>query len=146
MHIEKLAWAVGLMDGAKRIVSGDAAATIHTIGMPVYLLLGFSIENALKSFIVSRGSTDSKLQRSHDLAALLAKSNELGLTLTSTLDEFIRDVSKYHAEFVFRYPEKAGWASLWKPRYAVDATEAILTLITAKMDPKEISGWTPTFE
>jgi hypothetical protein len=144
MHIEKLAWAVSLMNGAKRIVAGDGSATIHTIGTPVYLLIGFSIENALKSYLVSRGNADRKMQLSHDLAFLLEKAKDAGLNLPPRLGEFVREVSTYHADFVFRYPEKAGWASLWKPAYAVEATEAILTLVTTTMDPVEILGWAPS--
>ncbi|MFK4617144.1 hypothetical protein ABIF50_000421 [Bradyrhizobium diazoefficiens] len=83
LHIEKLAWAVGLMDGAKRIIAADpSTATIQQIGLSLYLLIGFSIENALKSVIEENGQLSGKLKHSHNLKDLLVKVTECGLSLT----------------------------------------------------------------
>ncbi|PPQ14275.1 hypothetical protein CV770_37950 [Bradyrhizobium sp. AC87j1] len=143
MHIEKLAWAVGLLDGAKRIVAADQSATIQQIGLSLYLLIGFSIENALKSVIEESGQLSGKLKHSHNLTDLLIKATDCGLSLTAEIDEFIRDVSPYHAHFAFRYPEKAGWVTLYKPGPAVQLLEEFLTIVTLTKNQVDIFGWTP---
>lgn len=143
MHIEKLAWAVGLLDGAKRIIAADPTAPIQQIGLSLYLLIGFSIENALKSVIEENGQLSGKLKHSHNLADLLTKATGCGLSLTAEIDEFIRDMSPYHAEFSFRYPEKAGWVSLYKPEPAVQMLEEFLTTVTRSKNLADIFGWTP---
>jgi hypothetical protein len=143
MHIEKLAWAVGLMDGAKRIVAADPNAPIQQIGLSLYLLIGFSIENGLKSVIEEKGRLKGNLRHSHNLTRLLEEAVECGLVLNGELDEFVRDVSPYHGEFWFRYPEKAGWASLYKPEPAVRMLEDFLAIITRSKNPADIFGWTP---
>jgi|GEM_PF-7110657 len=118
-------------------------ASIHQIGLSLYLLIGFSIENGLKSVIEEKGNLEGKLKRSHDLKELLLKAIELGLVLRPELDEFVREVSPYHAEFWFRYPEKAGWVSLYKPQPAVAMLEELLTAITRSKNPADIFGGTP---
>ncbi|MBR0860921.1 hypothetical protein ACVIWV_006026 [Bradyrhizobium diazoefficiens] len=147
LHIEKLAWAVGLMDGAKRIIAADpSTATIQQIGLSLYLLIGFSIENALKSVIEENGQLSGKLKHSHNLKDLLVKVTECGLSLTPEIDEFIRDMSPYHVEFSFRYPEKAGWVTLYKPEPAVRMLEEFLTIVTRSKNLADIMGWTPNMD
>lgn len=143
MHIEKLAWAVGLLEGAKRIIAADPSATIQQIGLSLYLLIGFSIENALKSVIEENGQLSGKLKHSHNLTDLLTKATDCGLSLTAEIDEFIRDVSRYHAEFAFRYPEKAGWVTLYNPEPAVRMLEDFLTIVTRTKNLADIFGWKP---
>jgi hypothetical protein len=51
IHVDKLAYALALLDGARRISDSAVDAPISTIGIPFYLLIGFSIENSLKAFL-----------------------------------------------------------------------------------------------
>lgn len=142
MHIEKLSWAVGLMRGAERIVVADRNTPINEIALPFYLLIGFSIENALKAYLQFRSAMGG-LNRSHDLNKLLDASLDAGLNLPDEIAYFIRELRDSHADFTFRYPEKAGWVSLFKAEPALRLTNNLLELITRSFPLEDIHGWQP---
>ena len=101
-HVDKLAWAVSLLEGARRLDDGNR--------IPLFLLLGFAVENALKAYLEKKGEPPGKWQRSHDLADLYDEASATGLAPIDGVEEFVRALSPYHKDFVFRYPEKAGVA------------------------------------
>jgi hypothetical protein len=70
MHVEKLAWAISLLDGARRL--GDDNR------IPLFLLLGFAVENALKAHLEKKGVAGN-WKRSHNLADLYDKASAAGL-------------------------------------------------------------------
>src|SRR6478752_5350475 len=106
MHVDKLAWAISLLDGARRLAS--TAQTTSEIGMSFFLLLGFSIENALKAHLDKKGEPPGRWERSHDLAELFDRALAAGLAPIDGVETFVRALAPYHQDFVFRYPEKAG--------------------------------------
>jgi hypothetical protein len=112
MHVEKLAFAVSLLDGAARIASTATTDAIGEIGIPFFLLLGFSVENGLKAYLERQGA-DGNWTHSHDLADLYQKAALAGFAPPSGVDTFITSLSQYHKEFWFRYPEKAGTAEVF---------------------------------
>src|SRR4051812_44028822 len=112
MHVDKLAFAVALMDGAHRIASTAQTSLIGEIGLPFFLLLGFSVENGLKAFLQKR-SYPGNWKNSHDLIDLFQKAADEGFAPPDGVETFVFVLSRYHKEFWFRYPEKAGTANIF---------------------------------
>ena len=83
MHIDKLAWAISLLEGARRL--GDDNR------IPLFLLLGFAVENALKAHLEKKGEPPGKWERSHDLADLYHKASAAGLTPIDGVETFVGD-------------------------------------------------------
>lgn len=128
-YVDKLAYAVSLLDGAERIASTARGKHIGTIGIPFYLLIGFSIENGLKAFLNQR-RTPGKWHLSHKLGDLLTKAIADGLILNPGVEAMIRHLSRYHEEFWFRYPEKANVpANLYSSDTMLIVTDALLRSI-----------------
>jgi hypothetical protein len=138
MHVDKLAWAIGLLDGARRLAS--TAQTTSEIGMSFFLLLGFSVENALKAHLEKKGEPPGKWERSHDLTDLFDKASARGLAPIDGVEAFVRALSPYHKDFVFRYPEKAGTVDLFKPASSIDATNELCAAVFQHLDPAEIQA------
>jgi hypothetical protein len=132
MHVDKLAWAVSLLEGARRL--GDENR------IPLFLLLGFAVENALKAHLENKGEPPGKWERSHDLADLYDKASAAGLAPMDGVETFVRTLSPYHKDFVFRYPEKAGTADLFKPASSIHATDELCQAVVQHFDPSEIQA------
>jgi hypothetical protein len=128
-HIDKLAYAQAMFDGAGRISATATNEPIGSIGIPFYLLIGFGIENALKALLEYNRFPSGKWERSHDLSDLLAKAHEVGLRLPSGIPEFIENQSLFHQEFWFRYPERAGVADVYSATSALYAAEMLLRAV-----------------
>jgi hypothetical protein len=131
-HVDKLAWAVSLLEGARRLGDGNR--------IPLFLLLGFAVENALKAYLEKKGEPPGKWQRSHDLADLYDKASATGLAPIDGVEEFVRALSPYHKDFVFRYPEKAGVADLFKPASSIHATDELCSAVFQNFDASEIQA------
>jgi hypothetical protein len=82
LYIDRLAYARSLLDGAGRIAFTAKDEPISTIGIPFYLLIGFSIENSLKAFLDYKKYPHGSWLRSHDLADLTDRSLENDLRLS----------------------------------------------------------------
>jgi hypothetical protein len=137
MHVDKLAFAVSLLDGARRIASTAQTTRIGEIGMPLYLLLGFSVENGLKAYL-QKQSWRGNWKNSHDLSDLFKKASSAGLAPPEGVETFVLALSQYHKEFWFRYPEKAGTAEVFTAASSVNATDALLVEVARHFDPQEI--------
>jgi hypothetical protein len=142
-HIDRAAWAVSLFEGARRMVAAEPNVDIRKISVPFYLLIGFSIENGLKSVIDDGGRLQGKLRLSHDLDDLLDVALDCGFAASAEVQKFIRELATDHAKFTFRYPEKAGWVSLYKPEYALRVQEAFLISVVHSKKPADLDGWQP---
>ncbi|MBR0884515.1 hypothetical protein ABIF65_009915 [Bradyrhizobium japonicum] len=129
LHIDKIAYAVALLEGAKRIHSSAPGEDISRIGIPFYLLIGFSIENGLKALLQFQGQHQRELQRSHDLADLLAKTGGLRERLWPGAVEDVEHLSRYHREYWFRYPERAATADVFKAESACMMVDHLLVQI-----------------
>jgi hypothetical protein len=137
MHVDKLAFAVSLLDGARRIASTAQTTRIGEIGMPFFLLLGFSIENGLKAYLQKQGCPGN-WKNSHDLSDLFQKASSAGLAPPDGVEMFVIGLSQYHKEFWFRYPEKAGTADIFTAASSLNATDALLVEVAGHFDPREI--------
>ena len=139
MQVEKLAFAVSLWDGAKRLSESMKTTLIGEIGIPFFLLLGFSVENGLKAYLELK-SVPGKWKNSHDLSDLLDKAKSTGFVTSSDAEIFVRTLSVYHKEFAFRYPEKAGTANVFTPPSSIASVNRLLEDVALNFDPKDILG------
>jgi hypothetical protein len=143
LHIDRLAYARSLLDGAGRIAFTAKDEPISKIGIPFYLLIGFSIENSLKAFLDYKKYPQGSWLRSHDLADLADRSLENDLQLQDQIVKFVKNVSRYHKEFWFRYPEKAGVVDVNSSPDALYATEILFRTVFDSTDaPKWAGSWT----
>ena len=94
LHIDKLAYAVALLEGAKRIHSSAPGEDISRIGIPFYLLIGFSIENGLKALLQFQGRSHFGPNVRHDLAQLLALTEGLRERLWSGAAKDVEHLSR----------------------------------------------------
>ena len=140
LYIDRLAYARSLLDGAGRIAFTAKDEPISTIGIPVYLLIGFSIENSLKAFLDYKKYPHGSWLRSHDLADLTDRSLKNDLQLQDQIVKFIKNVSRYHKEFWFRYPEKAGVADVNSSPEALYATEILFRSVFDSTDAPKWAG------
>jgi hypothetical protein len=79
-------------------------------------------------------------KRSHNLADLYDKASAAGLAPVDGVETFVRALSPYHKDFVFRYPEKAGVADLFKPASSIHATDELCQAVAQHFDPGEIQA------
>jgi hypothetical protein len=71
-------------------------------------LLGMAIELTLKAFLVNSGWTERDLRRlSHDLPALLAEAEKLGLTPTGSRHFRLSVLGANYEDRIFAYPTEA---------------------------------------
>lgn len=74
---------------------------------PIFTLLGFSIENGLKTLLQYRRHEPLKMwKHSHDLRSLRLLSADYGLNLSGSASGIIDALSPYHASHMFRYPKR----------------------------------------
>jgi len=108
--MDTIAYAVSFLEAAKRLAEAEWEDN-HPLIVPFYMLIGFSLENALKAVLEFNGSNPTtKWSHSHDLQKL---------RLLADHHDFGRD---HH----FRYPQKAETAHLLKPLAATALTERLL--------------------
>jgi hypothetical protein len=117
LHVEKLFYAAAMLDGADRIARSEKEPSLDRIGVAFYLLVCFGIESALKAFLDFQ-SAPGDWKKSHNLADLLTRSS-LEPELWPGAGDDIRQLSRYHQEHWFRYPEKAAVADVFKPSTAL---------------------------
>ncbi|MCA1457034.1 hypothetical protein I6F35_28085 [Bradyrhizobium sp. BRP22] len=131
LHIDKLAYAVALLDGAQRLDRSARGQDVSRIGIPFFLLIGFSIENGLKALLQFQGRQPRRdWHTSHDLADLLAKTDGLRKHLWPGAAESIEHLSRYHKEFWFRYPERAATADVYTAESTCMLVNHLLTEIS----------------
>jgi hypothetical protein len=137
-HVDTLGYAVALLDGAIRIAQSARTPKTGEIGIPFYLLIGFSLENSLKALLQYKVHYDAEWRwnYSHDLSRLFAVATGYGLKTHKTVREIVDGLSQPHKEFYFRYPGKAAMAEVFKPVSALVVTS---TLISAVFDLIDIN-------
>lgn len=118
-EIDTVAYAVSFMEAAKRLA--------HSLIVPFYMLIGFSLENALKAILEFNDSDpETRWSRSHDLQKLRLLAEHHDFVLSDDLREFVDHLSPLHKDHHFRYPQKAETAHLLNPIAATKLTERLL--------------------
>jgi hypothetical protein len=100
----RFSYAVGLWRGAEKI--RDSKDPLKIIGLSVYLLIGFAIENALAAYLISHNHPHPGDYKSHDLVRAMRACAKTGLVFSVETIKFIEFLSPLQQDFVFRYPEK----------------------------------------
>jgi len=127
-HFDKLAYAVSLLNGAERLAHTARGQPIATIGIPFYLLIGFSIENGIKALLDFQ-RCEGGWRKSHDLGDLLSRTKDLRELLWPGAEDSILHLSRYHKEHWFRYPEKATTADVYSSQTTLILVDHLLTMI-----------------
>ena len=122
MHVDKLAFTVSLL--RVTAVLPRPLQRIGEIGIPFFLLLGFSVENGLKAYL-EKQALPGNWKHWHNLADLYQKAASAGFAPPSGVDTFVTSLSQYHREFWFRYPEKAGTADAFKAASSINAVQTL---------------------
>jgi hypothetical protein len=127
-EIDTVAYAVSFMEAAKRLAETEEEwEDNHSLIVPFYMLIGFSLENALKAILEFNGSDpETKWSRSHDLQKLRLLAEHHDFVLSDDLREFVDHLSPLHKDHHFRYPQKAETAHLLNPIAATKLAERLL--------------------
>jgi hypothetical protein len=106
---DTVAYAVSFMKAAKRLAEGEEEwEDNHSLIVPIYMLIGFSLENALKAVLEFNGSDPgTKWPHSHDLQKLRLLAEHHDFVLSDDLREFVDHLSPLQKDHHFRYPQKA---------------------------------------
>jgi hypothetical protein len=121
----RFAYAISLLRGAERIAEkGDP---VDIAALPVFLLLGFALENAFASFLIANDHKNHADYKTHDLALAMKAAKTYNLVLSAQASEFIEKQAPLQKSFVFRYPEKMEGASLPPVKDACKLVRSILT-------------------
>lgn len=106
----RFAYAVSLHRGAERIAEKSDAVSIAAL--PVFLLLGFALENAFASFLIAKDHDNPGDYKSHDLKRAMDAAKKHGLVLSKEASQFVEEQTPMQKTFAFRYPEKMEEISL----------------------------------
>lgn len=98
-------YALSLFTGAAEILKDKANSAVPYVGS-AYLLIGFSIENALASFLIAAHHPAQGDYKSHKLEVAMRACGRYGLAFSEETVDFVKKIDPYHRDFVFRYPEK----------------------------------------
>jgi hypothetical protein len=106
----RFAYAFSLLRGAESISEKDDPVAIAAL--PVFLLLGFALENAFASFLIANNHSNHTDYKTHDLERAMKASKKYNLVLSKEASDFIETQTPLQKNFVFRYPEKMEGESL----------------------------------
>ena len=114
-----------LIDGARMYAaSADAVNEQYPSALHVLShLLGMSIELALKAYLRNAGCLPNELKRlGHDLGALYARAQELGLDYTGSRNFVLRVLGANYQARLFAYPEQGKMTVImpWRLRQMAD--------------------------
>jgi hypothetical protein len=125
---DTIAYAVSYLIAAEVIGRNEESWTDnHTLIVPFYALIGFALENCLKSVLEFRKvNPTSKWFHSHDLTGLRKLAEEAGFRMANDEAGFIDGISVAHQEHHFRYPQKAGRIELAGVERALALTDGLL--------------------
>lgn len=124
--VHRFAYAVGLYQGAENACQ-FGKARIATYGIPTFLLLGFSLENAFAAYLMACEHTNySDYKKGHDLFAALEACRPYGLIFARADVQFVEKLTPHHKNFVFRYPEKMETVDLGPFRPALANVKSIV--------------------
>ena len=133
----RFAYAFSLLRGAETISEKDDHFAMAAL--PVFLLLGFALENAFASFLIANNHGNHADYKNHDLERAMKASKNYGLILSADASDFIEEQTLLQKNFVFRYPEKMEGASLPPEKEACKLARAILTDIDTVLRMKGIN-------
>jgi len=117
--------AVSLYVGALKACE-DGKAAISQVGIPTFLLIGFSLENAFAAYLIASEHPTQNDFKKHDLEKAMKACSRYGLIFSKADSEFVIKLNPMHKDFVFRYPEKMDRVDLGEMKAAIRTTKSIL--------------------
>jgi hypothetical protein len=123
--IYRFSYALNLHQGAKKTCNnGDAR--IEQTGLPTFLLIGFSLENAFAAYLIACEHQPHADYKKHDILKAMAACARYGLVFSKRDQAFIAALNPHHKDFIFRYPEKMDRIDIGSMRDALAVTQNIL--------------------
>jgi hypothetical protein len=135
----RFGYAVGLHTGAER-ASDFGKAQIFIYGMPTFLLLGFSLENAFAAFLMACEHDKPGDYKSHDLLKAMNACEKYDLVFSKEDRAFVEKLTPFHKDFAFRYPEKLEQGDLGGLRSALKSTRNVINDVDTGL---RIKGYNP---
>ena len=132
----RFAYAFSLLHGAESV--SEKNDPVAVAALPVFLLLGFALENAFASLLIANDHSNQADYKSHDLERAMKASKQYDLVLSPEASEFIEKQTPLQKNFVFRYPEKMEEASLPPVKEACKLVHEILRDIDTVLRTKGI--------
>jgi hypothetical protein len=120
----RFAYAISLLRGAERI--SEKEDPVDIAALPVFLLLGFVLENVFASFLIANKHKNHADYKTHDLALAMKAAKKYNLVLSAEASDFIEKQTPLQKSFVFRYPERMEGASLPPVKEACKLVHGIL--------------------
>jgi hypothetical protein len=106
----RFGYATSLHRGAERIAEKNDPVSIAAL--PVFLLLGFALENAFACYLIANNHPNPADYKSHDLKRAMTASSKYGLILSKEAFDSVEKQTPMQKNFAFRYPEKMEEVSL----------------------------------
>jgi len=135
----RFAYAAGLYFGAEQTCRFGKAA-ISSYGMPTFLLLGFSLENAFAAFLMACEHGNPGDYKSHDLQRAMLACKAYGLVFGKDDVAFVEKFTPLQKNFAFRYPEKMEGADLGDFTSTLRKTKNIIRDVEVGL---KIKGYNP---
>ena len=135
----RFAYAAGLYLGAEQACN-FGKARISSYGMPTFLLLGFSLENAFAAFLMASEHKKPGDYKGHDLLKAMIACKQYGLVFDKEDVVFVEKFTPLQKDFAFRYPEKMKEADLGDFRSALRRTKNIIRDVEVGL---KIKGYNP---
>ena len=135
----RFGYAVGLHLGAERACN-FGKAQIFIYGMPTFLLLGFSLENAFAAFLMACEHGKPGDYKSHDLLKAMIACKKYDLIFGKEDQAFVEQLTPFHKDFAFRYPEKLEQGDLGDLVSALQKTKNIIRDVEVGL---RIKGYNP---
>jgi hypothetical protein len=121
----RFGYAVSLHRGAERIAEKNDPVSVAAL--PVFLLIGFALENAFACYLIANNHPKPADYKSHDLKQAMNASRPYGLILSKEASDFVEKQTPMQKNFVFRYPEKLEEVSLPDVKEACKIVRKIMT-------------------
>jgi hypothetical protein len=132
----RFAYAFSLLHGAESVSEKENPVAIAAL--PVFLLLGFALENAFASFLIANKHSNHADYKNHNLERAMKAAKKYDLILNTEASDFIKEQAPLQMNFVFRYPEKMEGADLPPVKEACKMVRDILKDIDTVLRTKGI--------
>lgn len=100
----RFGYAVSLRRGAEKI--SETGDPVSIKALPVFLLLGFALENAFACYLIANKHPTPADYKHHDIKRAMEACKPYGLILSKAAIKFIEDQTPLQKKFAFRYPEQ----------------------------------------
>jgi hypothetical protein len=134
----RFGYAINLCMGAEEACD-FGKAPIAGYGLPTFLLLGFSLENAFAAYLIACEHSNPGDYKTHDLLKAMIVCKKYDLPFAKEDQAFVEKLTPFHKNFAFRYPEKFEKGDLGDLKSALRATKNIIRDVKVGLEIKGYS-------